>query len=68
MVMSENDTERPKWEHLGNPWCSAEEFRCTGCDRVRYISNRSDRFQEAGEPDPCGCSVDADVEVIGADD
>jgi hypothetical protein len=44
-----------EWEHLGNPWCHAERFKCTGCGRERSISNRSDQYQEAGEPEPCDC-------------
>jgi len=42
-------TDRPEWKHLGNPWCHAERYRCTGCERERSISNRSDQYQEAGE-------------------
>ena len=53
--VDESGEGSPLWKHLGNPACHDEEFKCTGCGRIRSISNRSDRYQEAGEPEPCDC-------------
>ncbi|WP_284010331.1 hypothetical protein [Haloarcula pelagica] len=49
------------WKHLGNRWAHSEEYRCTECGRERSISNRSDQYQEHGEPEPCGCTADQEV-------
>ena len=43
------------WKHLGNRWAHSEEYRCTECGRETSISNRSDQYQEHGEPEPCDC-------------
>jgi len=59
---SADGSERPEWVHLGNPWCHSERYRCTACGRERSISNRSDRYQAAGEPDPCGCNSDTETD------
>lgn len=55
------------WEHLGNPACHDERFRCTECGRTRSISNRSDQWREHGEPEPCGCSADTETDSSGGD-
>ncbi|MFC6975696.1 hypothetical protein ACFQL1_15135 [Halomicroarcula sp. GCM10025709] len=44
------------WKHLGNRWAHDERYRCTECGRERGISNRSDQYQEHGEPEPCDCT------------
>lgn len=54
--MSEGET--PGWEHLGNRYAHAEDYRCTACGRERSISYYSDQFQKEGEPRPCGCGGD----------
>lgn len=53
------------WEHLGNPACHDEEYRCTECGRIRSISNRSDQYQAHGEPEPCGCTLNSAIDQDG---